>query len=288
MALCATYGVDIFLADLKAMDGVINRLLYLSKDRNLLYVTDLNSWANPSGEMEHLSCFLPGVLALGARLLDPEYPWLDRLSSRIRPRAPLPSDADGLRAKLDLHMRAAVGLAHTCWVMYDDMPTGIGAEAIRFHFGPVPKGALARNTYESLRWGPRVAEWERNGRVGPLVGTEGWDMSPLEEPEWRARDSRYLLRPEVSYDKGLNFATESYLQALEAMYLLWRTTGDPIWRERGWKMFKAINKYTKTKHGHASLHYVETEEPRQVDDMPRCVFHVHVYFGFNAACTASS
>jgi mannosyl-oligosaccharide alpha-1,2-mannosidase len=197
-------SVDIFHADMKAMDGIINHLLYLSKDRNLLYVTDLGAWGTPSGDMEHLSCFLPGLLALGARLLDPEYPWLDRFSSRIRPRSPLPSDADDLRAKLDLHMRAAVGLAHTCWVMYDEMPTGIGPEIMHFLPGPLPTGTLTRRQYENLRWGPKVAEWERNGRVGPLVGTEGWDMSPLEKPEWKTRDARYLLRPEVSHDVGLD------------------------------------------------------------------------------------
>jgi hypothetical protein len=191
--------VHIFHADLKAIDGVINHLIYLSRDRNLLYVTDLNDQATPSGDMDHLSCYLPGVLALGARLLDPDYPWLDQSSSRIRPRSPIPSDADNLRAKLDLHMRAAVGLAHTCWVMSDEMPTGIGPEIMRFHPGPIPAGNRTQNGYESLRWGPRVTEWERNGRVGPLVGTEGWDMSPLDEPEWKARDTKYILRPEVSY-----------------------------------------------------------------------------------------
>jgi hypothetical protein len=182
--------------DMKAMDGIINRLLYLSPDRNLLYVTDLGNWGTPSGNMEHLSCYLPGVFALGAKLLDPDYPWPDNSSSRIRARAPTPSNT--LRSKLDLYMRIAKGLAYTCWVMYDDMPSGIGPESVHFQYGLVPKGTLTRDNYNHLRWAPKLEAWERGGREGPLVGTEDWLPGLASDTkEWIIRDQRYMLRPEV-------------------------------------------------------------------------------------------
>jgi hypothetical protein len=55
-------------------------------------------------------------------------------------------------------------------------------------------------------------------------------------------------------------------QAIEAMYILWRTTGDDIWRRRGWEMFEAVEKWTRTDSGYAGLVSVlATENPRRID-----------------------
>lgn len=45
-------------------------MLYLSEARNLLYVTDTNRDFRPSHNFEHLSCFLPGLFAVGADQLE--------------------------------------------------------------------------------------------------------------------------------------------------------------------------------------------------------------------------
>lgn len=47
----------------------------------------------------------------------------------------------------------------------------------------------------------------------------------------------YLLRPE----------------AIESVFIMYRTTGDPIWREKGWQMFTAIRNATRAQYGHAAL-----------------------------------
>jgi hypothetical protein len=50
------------------------------------------------------------------------------------------------------------------------------------------------------------------------------------------------------------------------MYVLWRTTGDDIWRRRGWEMFEAVEKWTRTDSGYASLVSVlTTENPSRID-----------------------
>ncbi|KIM22542.1 glycoside hydrolase family 47 protein [Serendipita vermifera MAFF 305830] len=268
---------------LQAMDGVINHLLFLSPKNDLLYMTDLGSWATPSGQFEHLSCYMPGVLALGARLLDPEFPWDHRhrhhprsplesplnvssseyqppYSHRLRSRAPVHVDQEQLRRTLDLHMRAAEGLAYTCWSMYASTKTGIGPETVTFHSPDPPEHLegsqwLTRDRYNPVKWGPRVDKWERSGRQGPLVGTDRTTEDGIfaeADKDWTLRDERYLLRPE----------------AIEAMYLLWKTTGNKRWRDRGWQMFEAVNKHARTESGYASVHYVQNEEPRRVDDMP--------------------
>ncbi|TFY73008.1 hypothetical protein EWM64_g11004, partial [Hericium alpestre] len=52
---------------IRSANNIISTLLYLTPNRNLLYVTDAHMpHASPSHTFEHLSCFLSGVLALGA------------------------------------------------------------------------------------------------------------------------------------------------------------------------------------------------------------------------------
>ena len=57
------------------------------------------------------------------------------------------------------------------------------------------------------------------------------------EPYVNGRATYYILRPE----------------ALETMYYLNQITGDPIYREWGWKMWSAIEQSTKTAYGFGHL-----------------------------------
>lgn len=51
----------------EAVDGIRSQLLHRSFPSNLLYVAELEG-SSLSPKMDHLVCFLPGVLALGATL----------------------------------------------------------------------------------------------------------------------------------------------------------------------------------------------------------------------------
>ena len=48
---------------------------------------------------------------------------------------------------------------------------------------------------------------------------------------------------------------------------MYRVTGDDIWREKGWKMFQAIQRHTKTVYGNSALGDVTTPEPPLLDEM---------------------
>lgn len=146
------------------MDGIINRLLYLSPTRKLLYVTD-TSYGTPTHNLEHLACFLPGLLALGAHTL----PAAD-LGARDRER----------------HMWAARGLAYTCYVTYADQKTGLGPDGVRFDEG-------------GTRWVDELREWEEEGRAGgvpPGLG-EVLPEHDVEKRDYQHSSSVYILRPEV-------------------------------------------------------------------------------------------
>jgi mannosyl-oligosaccharide alpha-1,2-mannosidase len=64
-------------------------------------------------------------------------------------------------------------------------------------------------------------------------------------------DSSYQLRPE----------------AIESVFIMYRITGDISWMEKGWKMFEAISKHTKTEIAHARLVNVMDEHPAHEDSM---------------------
>ncbi|KIK61668.1 glycoside hydrolase family 47 protein [Collybiopsis luxurians FD-317 M1] len=235
---------------LRASKSIIEHLLYVTPDRDILYVTDaeirevhqttagitdlpisatsaslptISSY--PSGNFEHLSCFLPGLLALGAQTLD------------------LPP------SEKEMHSFAAEGLAYSCWLTYADMKSGLGPDMMAMRlFQP--------NVTDGL-WLPKVQKWKEQGRRGRPPG--------LREPgpASRKRDytiykRTYLLRPE----------------ALESFYILWRTTGNPVWRERGWSVFQSIQKHAKTELGYASIMDVDSSSDKipVKDEMPSYFF----------------
>lgn len=93
--------------DKSSINAAIDNLVYLSPKRQLLYVTDTGlpnpefktQSPLPSGRFEHLSCFFPGLLALGAETL-----WDDEITSQEREK----------------WKWVAEGIAWSCAMMYRD------------------------------------------------------------------------------------------------------------------------------------------------------------------------
>ena len=67
----------------------------------------------------------------------------------------------------------------------------------------------------------------------------------------RISDTRYKLRPE----------------AIESVFIMYRITGDEYWREKGWKMFMAIQSYTRTQWGNTAIDDVTSTAPLPLDFM---------------------
>lgn len=124
-----------------------------------------------SGKFDHLVCFVPGMLALGAHT-----------------RAVGPEDADR-------HMKLAIALMHSCNEMYIRQPTGLAPEIVQFHLD----GSNARE----------------NG------DTRAFIVDP--------HATHSMLRPET----------------VESLFILWRVTKDPMYREWGWNIFQHIKQYAR-------------------------------------------
>ncbi|OJT12443.1 Endoplasmic reticulum mannosyl-oligosaccharide 1,2-alpha-mannosidase [Trametes pubescens] len=215
-----TKARDLYLRDVEA---ILGNLLYVTPNRNLLYVTDTFS-SGPTHTFEHLSCFLPGLLALGAHTLP--------LAPRDRER----------------HQWAAQGLAYTCWITYADHETRLGPDEMAMAHTPVD----AEHPHAGC-WAELVDAWEAKGRPGRVPPGLAEAPPRLEgDRDYRATKIDYMLRPET----------------VESFYIMWRTTGDEVWRERGWAVFRAIEKEAKTKSGYASVASVEKSPARLKDEMP--------------------
>ncbi|KAI0796069.1 glycoside hydrolase [Abortiporus biennis] len=212
-------------------NAILKELLYISPTRQLLYVTDTNNGI-PSHTFEHLSCFLPGLLTLGAHTIP---------SHLLTPE------------ERQQHQWAAEGLGHTCHLLYADHPSGLAPDEVFFDRAPASGDDSTSKEFKEGRWLEHLRDWEQKGKPGGIPPGLA-DAPPVvnERRDYNTRKSSYLLRPET----------------VESFYLLWRTTGDEKWRERGWKVFEAIQRETRTETGYASVSDVERSPSPQRDEMP--------------------
>lgn len=162
------------------MQGVINNLVYLSPTRNLLYVTNtLNDV--PSRKLEHLSCFFPGLLALGAEFLDT-------------------NDIFASKSDIQLHEWVAEGIAHSCYLMYAESVSGMGPEEVVFSSpSSVPE---SERKWSSDLWVDHFRLWKDSGSgekppgVSPLAQLIPSQFSG-ERKDYFTRSAANYMRPEV-------------------------------------------------------------------------------------------
>ncbi|KAJ5206145.1 hypothetical protein N7491_003236 [Penicillium cf. griseofulvum] len=56
-------------------------------------------------------------------------------------------------------------------------------------------------------------------------------------------------------------------EAIESVFIMYRLTGDESWRRKGWQMFEAISKYTRTELANAVIRDVTAQKPIHKDTM---------------------
>ncbi|KAG8220813.1 glycoside hydrolase family 47 protein [Butyriboletus roseoflavus] len=243
---------------------VINNLLYVSSQRQLLYVTDSTTNRNrtaTSHSFEHLSCFFPGLLALGAHLLplnnlETVGINITQLGDDLPPRQRQGYEALAEFDLADLHLWAAEGIAQMCYLSYADQPSGLGPDIVTMRIGKSGE----------IRWMDAMQEWKASGQLGspPGVGDkQPWVGNP------RAKTVKQKQIDTITRDYSIQ-NTAYYLrpEAVESFYILWRTTGDVKWRHRGWSVFQAIERVAKAPSGYASVDRVHSADPILQDSMP--------------------
>jgi len=233
-------SIDMYM---RTVNHILTKLLYLSPERSLLYVTDTRDDGRPSHNFEHLSCFLPGLLALGVHSLP------HSVFTNITNQTPTQQALLFPYKMKDLQMWAAVGLGETCWLMYADQPTGLGPEEVAMKH-PVEREHPEVTSNSNGLWIHAMEKWRIGGREGTPPGID--PEQGAAQRDYEMRKPEYLLRPET----------------IESMFYLWKVTGDMRWRERGWAIFEALERETKTEAGYVLLKSVEESSGPQTDDMP--------------------
>ncbi|GAB4829358.1 Mannosyl-oligosaccharide 1,2-alpha-mannosidase mns3 [Ancistrocladus abbreviatus] len=204
-----TYLYDMYH---EAMKGVRHLLVRRSIPKGLVFVGELPHGSNGafSPKMDHLVCFLPGTLALGA----------------TKGISKLKAMKENLLSFDDIeNLKLAEDLAKTCYEMYSVTSAGLAPEIAYFH---------VEDFFEAgLDGGNKTSEYVDDIIIKPA-------------------DRHNLLRPET----------------VESLFVLYRITEDPKYREWGWQIFEAFEKYTKVDSGgYTSLDDVTSLPPRKRDKM---------------------
>jgi mannosyl-oligosaccharide alpha-1,2-mannosidase len=137
----------------------------------------------------------------------------------------------------DEYLETGAKLARGCAYAYKSFPTGIMPE--RYNMALCP-GASHR---KGCAWDEAffLAETTKRREYKP----------DLPKGFTTAKDPRYILRPE----------------AIESVFILWRITGDPWFRETAWDMFEAVSKATATQYANAAVLDVNHIGSKQEDYM---------------------
>ncbi|XP_071726529.1 mannosyl-oligosaccharide 1,2-alpha-mannosidase MNS3 [Rutidosis leptorrhynchoides] len=197
----------------EAMKGVKHLLVRKSKPNGLVFVGELPSGVDNtfSPKMDHLVCFLPGTLALGA----------------TKGLTKAKAMEDNLLTFEDLeNLKLAEDLAKTCFEMYAVTSTGLAPEIAYFN-------TEGYSEDDGLNGGNKTSEYVHDIVI-------------------KHADRHNLLRPET----------------VESLFVLYRIIEDTKYREWGWSIFEAFEKYTKVDSGgYTSLDDVTVLPPRRRDKM---------------------
>jgi hypothetical protein len=116
--------------------------------------------------------------------------------------------------KKDEEMRLARELTQTCWGMYKVMATGLAPEIAHFQIDDPPLPESAPHT-------------------GPKTFDDAGDGEWRSDYVLKSMDNHNLQRPET----------------VESLFYMWRITGDVMYREWGWEMFKSFMEYSAVEEG---------------------------------------
>ena len=230
--ICAEYLIKQYLQTSKqesiyldmwnqALAGVRQHLITYSEPSHFTVLAERPDGLHKplSPKMDHLVCFMPGTIALGA-------------SGGLTEAAAKKSGSWG--KKQEDEMRLARELTKTCWGMYKVMATGLAPEISYFNVNSPPKMEVD----------------------GVLKSAE---LSDAEDADWT---SDYIIKPFDSHNLQRP-------ETVESLFYMWRITGDNVYREWGWDMFKSFVNYSAVADGtgFTSLSDANKIPPVQRDNM---------------------
>lgn len=201
----------------EALTGISKHLITYTKNGKLAVLAE-----RPDGldhallpKMDHLVCFMPGTIALGATH--------GQLLSKAR-------QSSSWSRRQDEEILLARELMKTCWATYLATATGLAPEITYFKTENPPLMLSDVYPNSALLLPPRSSKddsytpGELDLISASLEDKDVWKS----DIEIHAQDTHNLQRPET----------------VESLLYMYRITGDEQYREWGWQMFKSFVKHT--------------------------------------------
>ncbi|KAE8551655.1 hypothetical protein EYB25_005545 [Talaromyces marneffei] len=201
----------------ETLTGISKHLITCTKNGKMVVLAERPDGLDRSlsAKMDHLVCFMPGTIALGATH--------GQLLAKAR-------QSSSWSRRQDEEILLARELMKTCWATYLATATGLAPEITYFKTDSSPP--MLSDVYPNSAL-LRPPESSKDSSYTP----KELDLisAPLEDKNvWKSdiqihsQDSHNLQRPET----------------VESLLYMYRITGDEQYREWGWQMFKSFVKYT--------------------------------------------
>ena len=131
------------------------------------------------------------------------------------------------------HVEIGQKLTDGCIWAYESMTAGVMPEIAHF----TPCDSREDCLWNATKWQESILERAGLAAAGTKSAEEIINERDLQQGYVSIDDPRFILRPE----------------AIESVFILFRITGDEKYREKAWKMFKAINTISETDIGNAAI-----------------------------------
>lgn len=150
----------------------------------------------------------------------------------------------------DVTLGAQIGRA--CYELYHQAPTGLAPDSVRYETKPAPQSPTDINKQNTASKSDaqveatntttgREQQQESSNSTSPVADTPPQPQQQTAKPapppsmvtSWVPQSKADFLRPET----------------VETLFYLWRATGDEIYREWGWNMFRAFEKFCRVDSG---------------------------------------
>lgn len=200
----------------ESLAGIRKHLITYSKKAQLTVLGERPEGLNGNllPKMDHLVCFMPGTIALGAT------GGLPLSEAKKSPDWTLRQDEEVLLAK---------ELMKTCWASYLATKTGLAPEITYYDIEDPPIMTTDKYPDSTLVKGNRKSTGEDlHLDSQPLYPVDDVTLAWRKDLDIHAQDRHNLQRPETA----------------ESLFYMYRITGDEVYRHWGWQMFKSFIKYT--------------------------------------------
>ncbi|OAA45595.1 glycosyl hydrolase [Metarhizium rileyi] len=147
----------------------------------------------------------------------------------------------------DDHLSLAKKLTEGCVWAYKSFATGVMPET----FDLTPCADRNSCPWDATKWQAAVAKAHGagGGSGESKAALRIIDEERIPEGFTKITDARYILRPE----------------AIESVFIMYRITGDRVWQEKAWEMWRAIDNLTSTKLANSAVHNMNPPEGEDVE-----------------------